>query len=129
MTDYLRSPVFQLKCVELLLGLVAIAFIIASATPSTSVFLTQVVHFTLFGYSLLDLLVIGGFFLREPVSKFLILVVSLSGALFSFVSAIVLIVGWSQQDLGRLLISAIATILNTIAYAGDSYYIIRFSSD
>ncbi|KAG8320303.1 hypothetical protein J6590_071553 [Homalodisca vitripennis] len=72
MTDYLRSPVFQLKCVELLLGLVAIAFIIASATPSTSVFLTQVVHFTLFGYSLLDLLVIGGFFLREPVSKFLV---------------------------------------------------------
>ncbi|XP_054280041.1 uncharacterized protein LOC128998080 [Macrosteles quadrilineatus] len=130
MTDFLRSPVFQLKAIELLLGLVGIAFIFTAALPSTqSVFLTEIVHFTLFSYLMLDLLVIGGYFLREPVSKFLVMLINLSGALFSLVSGIVLIVGWSQQDLTRLLFSGIVTIINALAYAADSYYIIRFNTD
>lgn len=45
---------------------------LGATEPSAIVFLNQLVDFSLYGWLLLDLLIIAGFFIREPISKFLV---------------------------------------------------------
>ncbi|XP_026677087.1 squamous cell carcinoma antigen recognized by T-cells 3-like [Diaphorina citri] len=71
--DLLRSPVFVTKGTEIIFSLLSIAFIVASLEPSAYIFYSEVVYASFYGYLLLNLVVLLGFLMQEPVSQKLVI--------------------------------------------------------
>ncbi|XP_075218025.1 uncharacterized protein LOC142322838 [Lycorma delicatula] len=129
MTEYLRSPLFQLKVGELILSLIS-AILFFTIYPTDKVLLTNIVHLTVFGYILLNILVIFSVVIQEPLSRSLFLLINGSGGILFIISGIIMVVEFVRLDISiRILAAGLIAILNGVVYCGDTYYIIMYFQD
>ncbi|KAI5722920.1 hypothetical protein M8J76_015733 [Diaphorina citri] len=129
--DLLRSPVFVTKGTEIVstsMGITSIAFIVASLEPSAYIFYSEVVYASFYGYLLLNLVVLLGFLMQEPVSQKLSLIISLSGAVLHLLSFLILVEAWDMFSQKRHLASAVFSLFNFFAFVFDFVFFWKYGS-
>ncbi|KAI5726080.1 hypothetical protein M8J77_023520 [Diaphorina citri] len=126
--DLLRSPVFVTKGTEIIFSLLSIAFIVASLEPSAYIFYSEVVYASFYGYLLLNLVVLLGFLMQEPVSQKLSLIISLSGAVLHLLSFLILVEAWDMFSQKRHLASAAFSLFNFFAFVFDFVFSWKYGS-
>ncbi|XP_022205684.1 uncharacterized protein LOC111062298 [Nilaparvata lugens] len=129
MTDYLKSPLFQFKVGELIISLICAGIFLARSHPTTSVLLTQVVDFTIFGFILLNTVIIVTVVLQEAGqwSRTMFMIISGVGAVLYLVTSVIILVEYfGSNGTARHLIAGLATLFNCFVYGFDTFYIVTY---
>uniref|UniRef100_A0A8D8M9P4 MARVEL domain-containing protein n=1 Tax=Cacopsylla melanoneura TaxID=428564 RepID=A0A8D8M9P4_9HEMI len=124
------SPVFVAKITEIILSLLSIVWIVGSLYPSYhSIFYSEIVYATWYGFLFINIFSLVGYFLSEPLSKKLAVVISLIGAIFHLISAFILIDTWSDIGYRRHLASAVFTVINFVMFVLDTAFFWKYGGN
>ncbi|KAL1453967.1 hypothetical protein WDU94_010267 [Cyamophila willieti] len=124
------SPVFVAKFTEIFFSLLSIVWICDSLYPSyRSIFYSELVYFTWYGFLFINIFILVGHFISEPVSKKLTVLISLIGAIFHIISSFILIETWNDKGFKRHLASAVFTVLNFVVFVLDTVFFWRYGSN
>ncbi|XP_065201161.1 uncharacterized protein LOC135832094 [Planococcus citri] len=127
MLELLRSPFFVTKVVELALSIIC-SFLLAGILPSDTIFQIEVVHTTIFGFVLVNLVVVLAFFFEEPLSSRLAITISAVATAFHVVAAIIMF-GYYLAETNvsrRILAAAFITLLDAVIFGADCFFTCRY---
>ncbi|CAH0388273.1 unnamed protein product [Bemisia tabaci] len=120
--ETIKSPAFAFKAGELALTFISIVLVIGQYFGSHSVFRNQIIDLTLFSYVFLNILIMAGLLLNEPVSRRFTFLISAIGGLFYLVTSYFLVAEWMEFSQSQLLASGVIAFINGIVFIADSYY-------
>jgi hypothetical protein len=120
--QFIKSPTFLIKVLELLLSSLAMTLLMADTTILVAVKPKWAVMFgTLVGFIMISIITIVGGVLKTPLHRTLILMMTLPAALLFFTTGGIIIEAFhhARVSTGYLVTSGIVAFINGFAYIGD----------